>query len=115
MVDILQKLMSMSTPAGEVVLRADPEPRTVRHPIVSVDDHLIEPPDTFTGRLPGKYAGDGPHVERHDGVDYWIFEGERVPVLGVEGIRGWETGKGHFGPISFDRFRPGLWRIDDRI
>ena len=36
-------------PAG---LLPDPEPRPIRVPIISVDDHLIEPPDLFEGRMP---------------------------------------------------------------
>lgn len=115
MVEILEMLMKSEGPPGEVVLRPNIEPGPVLHPIISVDDHLIEPPDLFTGRLPSKFIEFGPHILRKDGVDYWIFEGKPVPVLGQEGIRGWEHGKGHRGPIAFEQFRPGVWKIDDRI
>ena len=30
----------------------EPEPREVRYTIISVDDHLSEPPHMFEGRLP---------------------------------------------------------------
>jgi predicted TIM-barrel fold metal-dependent hydrolase len=116
MVDILKFLENMPREAeGEVVLRADPEPSPRLHPIISVDDHFIEPPETFMGRLPAKFIESGPRVERDDEVDYWIFEGKRVAVLGVEGIQSWEPGKGHRGPIMFEKFRPGTWKIDDRV
>ncbi|HEX4219747.1 MAG TPA: amidohydrolase family protein [Acidimicrobiales bacterium] len=115
MVDIEETLMSMSVPEGGLTLRADPVPALVVHPVISVDDHAIEPPDTFTGRLPRKFAETGPRIEREDAVDYWVFEGVRVPLLGVEGIQSWEPGKGHFGPITFDKFRPGMWQIDHRV
>jgi len=32
--------------------------------IVSVDDHVIEPPDFFDGRLPAKFDEDRPEVVR---------------------------------------------------
>ena len=115
MVDILEKLQHLIGPAGEAVLRADPLPGPRPHPIVSVDDHFIEPPETFTGRLPVRYAESGPHIERQGEADYWVFEGARVPVLGLEGIAGWEPGQGHYGPIAFEKLRPGTYRIDDRV
>ena len=40
-------------------LEADPEPRAIDYTIISVDDHLVEPPDMFEGRLPAKLAGAG--------------------------------------------------------
>jgi predicted TIM-barrel fold metal-dependent hydrolase len=115
MVDILEKLMAMKAPDYEVVLRADPEPGPRPHPIISVDDHYIEGPETFTGRLPAKFKESGPHIERQDEVDYWVFEGQRVPLLGVEGIQSWEPGQGHLGPIMFEKFRPGMWQVDERV
>ena len=36
--------------------------------LVSVDDHVVEPPNMFEGRLPAKYADQAPRVvERRDG------------------------------------------------
>ena len=34
----------------------DPEPREVKYTVISVDDHLVEPPDMFEGRLEGRFA-----------------------------------------------------------
>jgi predicted TIM-barrel fold metal-dependent hydrolase len=115
MVDIVEKLMNMTGPAGEAVLRSDPVPGPRLHPVISVDDHAIEPADTFTGRLPARFADRGPRIERQGAADYWAFEDDRVPLLGVEGIQSWEPGKGHFGPIAYEQFRPSMWNIDDRV
>ena len=30
--------------------------------IVSLDDHVVEPPDVWTKRLPAKYRDVGPHI-----------------------------------------------------
>ena len=40
--------------------------------IVSLDDHVVEPPDVWTKRLPAKYRDVGPHIvmapARHAGA-----------------------------------------------
>ena len=33
--------------------------------IISVDDHVVEPPDLWSARLPKKYLDRGPRIERH--------------------------------------------------
>ena len=45
----------------------DPEPRQVRYTVISVDDHLVEPPDMFSGRLPARLADGAPRVIEADG------------------------------------------------
>jgi predicted TIM-barrel fold metal-dependent hydrolase len=53
------------------------------HPIISVDDHLVEAKDTWTSRFPAKYLDRAPHVIERDGHDIWVFEGEERDVLGI--------------------------------
>ena len=45
-----------------------PEPvaRDRVYTVISVDDHVVEPPDAFTGRFPAKYADAEPRVEPTD-------------------------------------------------
>ena len=44
--------------------------------LVSVDDHLVEPPDLFEKHIPAKYKNDVPKlIQREDGTDAWVFEG----------------------------------------
>ena len=41
--------------------------------LVSVDDHLVEPPDMFEGHIPDKYKEDVPKlIKREDGTDAWV-------------------------------------------
>jgi len=41
---------------------------------VSVGDHIIEPPDLWTHRLPSRYRTQGPHVrEGKEGGQFWCF------------------------------------------
>ena len=49
---------------------------------VSVDDHVQEPPDLWTGRLSrSRFGARVPHVERDtDGTERWVVDGK--PLLG---------------------------------
>lgn len=66
--------------------------------LVSVDDHLIEPPDLFAGHLPAKYLDRAPRlVRRDDGSDVWTFNGatiENPARIGVDNIC-WEADYPH--------------------
>ena len=49
--------------------------------IVSVDDHIIEPEDLWTGRLRAKDCERAPHTEvGDDGLLYWVYESTRRPI-----------------------------------
>ncbi len=38
--------------ATEDLFLPEPLPREVKYTVISVDDHVVEPPHTFEGRLP---------------------------------------------------------------
>ena len=47
---------------------------------ISVDDHVVEPPHMFEGRLPARYVDQAPQVVRTDeGDDVWVFNGADDP------------------------------------
>ena len=47
--------------------------------LISVDDHVIEPPDLFVGHLSVKDLDRAPKLERRpDGTDVWVFNGLEV-------------------------------------
>ena len=88
----------------------DPEPDELFCPIVSVDDHVLEPPHTFAGRMPAKFVADAPHVETDDdGVPWWILEDRRMPILFANGAAGrvLEEWKGA-SRCSYEEFRPSV-------
>ncbi len=56
-------------------LLPDPKPREVKYTFISVDDHLMEPPHTFEGRLPRRLQDQAPQVvETEEGHQVWMFE-----------------------------------------
>jgi len=45
-------------------LLADPGRVETRFTVISVDDHVIEPPNVWQDRLPEKFKAIGPRIER---------------------------------------------------
>ena len=47
--------------------------------LVSIDDHMIEPPDMYKNHVPAKWLDDVPKVIRNEqGVDEWVFQGHKT-------------------------------------
>ena len=52
--------------------------------LVSVDDHVIEPPNLFEGRLSRRAAERAPHIAiQANGREVWMFEGQALPNVGL--------------------------------
>ena len=51
--------------------------------MISVDDHLIEPPGVWVDRLPAKHREAGPRWVVEDGMEAWHFEDVRQSVGGA--------------------------------
>ncbi len=84
--------------------------------LVSVDDHVVEPPDMFEGRVPAKYAGREPKVVHNDdGTDVWSYEGSRIPNVGLNAVVGRPPEEYGIEPTSFAEMRPGCYDINERI
>src|ERR1700675_1906542 len=100
----------------EGVLLPDPEPRPIRVPVISVDDHLIEPPDLFEGRVRSGLAKRAPRiVERDDGVQYWLYEDRTYPNGGLNAVAGRRKDTWSMDPSRFDEMRPGCFDIHARV
>jgi predicted TIM-barrel fold metal-dependent hydrolase len=90
--------------------------------IVSVDDHVIEPPHLFDSHLPARFRDAAPRIRKaQSGADVWVYEGRELPLGHVGEHVGFKEGAtvvvGENGqaPISFDDIRPGCWDIHERI
>ena len=83
---------------------------------VSVDDHVVEPPHLFEGRMPAAYADRAPKVIRTDaGDDVWSFEGAMIPNIGLNAVAGRPKEEYGVDPTSYDEMRPGCWDIHERV
>lgn len=84
--------------------------------LVSVDDHLVEPPHLFDGRLPARFADQVPRVERQaDGSDVWKFNGATIPNVGLNAVAGRPKSEYGIEPTAFDEMRPGCFDVHERI
>ena len=84
--------------------------------LVSVDDHLVEPPHLFDGHLPDRYAEQAPKVVRKDdGSDVWVFNDAQIPNIGLNAVAGRPKEEYGIEPTAFDEMRPGCFDIDERI
>jgi predicted TIM-barrel fold metal-dependent hydrolase len=100
----------------EPVLLPDPEPRPIIVPIISVDDHLIEPPDVFEGRMPAALAEGAPRIIEHaDGSQAWLYEEREYPNVALNAVVGRRKETWNMDPSRFDEMRPGCFDIDARI
>jgi len=99
------------------VLLADPEPRTRHYPVISVDDHLIEPPDLFEGRMPARLSERAPRVVEVSptGGQGWLFEGDLYPNIGLNAVVGRPRHEWSLEPTRYDEMRAGCWDIGARI
>jgi predicted TIM-barrel fold metal-dependent hydrolase len=111
-----QAQRTVAVPRRADLLLPDPEPREVRYTIISVDDHLVEPPGMFAGRLPGRLAEAAPRViEEEDGRQEWEFEGQRYTQVGMNAVAGRRPETYSLEPARFDEMRRGCWDINERI
>lgn len=84
--------------------------------LVSVDDHLVEPPELFEGRLPARFQDRAPHVVRQDdGSDVWVYEGQEIPNIGLNAVAGRPPEEYGVDPTSFDELRPGTYDVHERV
>ena len=84
--------------------------------LVSVDDHLVEPPTLFEGKLPTKFVDDAPRVIRQDdGSEVWTFNGAIVPNIGLNAVAGRPREEYGVEPTAFDEMRPGCYDIHERV
>ncbi|HUC36501.1 MAG TPA: amidohydrolase family protein [Acidimicrobiales bacterium] len=105
-----------STSTYEDLFLPEPAQREVRFSVISVDDHVVEPPDTFEGRVPGSLAERAPRiVETPEGHQVWEFEGERYTQVGMNAVAGRRPETYSLEPFRFDQMRPGCYDVDARV
>jgi len=94
----------------------DPEPRPVRYTVISVDDHLVEPPDMFEGRLPAGLADRAPRIiETPEGHQVWSFDGKTFTQVGMNAVAGRRPETVKLEPFRFEHMRRGCWDIEARV
>ena len=104
--------------------------------IVSVDDHVVEPPDLWERWLPARFRDRAPRVERRGiagleftggttyeivysddapPADCWIYEDLVVPHKRHVAAVGFERDDMTLSPITYDEMRPGCYDPAARV
>jgi predicted TIM-barrel fold metal-dependent hydrolase len=106
--------------------------------IVSVDDHVIEPANVWTDRLPTKYHDVGPRIVRApvadmsyiggkftaipgnpgdpgDQVDWWFYEELRRPLVRLDAASGYPRDEITLKGVTYQDMRPGAWQVGPRL
>ncbi len=99
--------------------------------IISVDDHVVEPPELWSSRLPSQYRERGPRIVRERGsllggeggawrpsvegdwADIWYYEDLVKPVARMSAAVG--LGELRWGTVTYDEMRPGAWEQKARL
>jgi len=84
--------------------------------LISVDDHLIEPPDLFLNHLDAKYQDQAPKLVRTDeGNDVWKFGEIVMETAALNAVAGRPKEEYGLEPQSLDEVRPGCYDVDERV
>lgn len=94
----------------------DPEPRRINYTIVSVDDHVVEPPHLFAEWMSPSLRDRGPQLrETERGHQVWLFEGKMFTQVGLNALAGRRRESWNFEPFRFDQMRPGCYDVNARV
>src|SRR5262249_4351383 len=117
--DLDPEVMRKSMKRVKATFLPEPEPRQGWCPIISADDHVLEPPDLFDRLMPAKFRDQAPHViyEDYDGdeVPYWVIDDAKLPMWPGDGAVGRPSAEWGLAPQRFDDFRPVVANVDARI
>jgi predicted TIM-barrel fold metal-dependent hydrolase len=99
---------------GPALRLPEPAPRAVWCPLISVDDHVLEPPALFE-TVPAAHKDEAPRMERTPTTTAWTIEGQTVPVIGTNGAAGRPVHQWNRDAMAFDDFRAGVHDVDARV
>ena len=84
--------------------------------LVSIDDHVVEPPDMFQNHVPAKYVDEAPKViVTEAGIDQWVYQGKPTGVSGLNAVVSWPAEEWGRDPARFAEMRPGVYDVHERV
>src|SRR3954451_9504978 len=84
--------------------------------LVSVDDHICEPPDMFDAHLPARFKAEAPRVvEYPDGGLQWYYGDLRGRNLGLNAVAGKAPEMFNVNPMRYEDMRPGCYDVHARV
>jgi len=84
--------------------------------LISIDDHVIEPPNMFDAHVPVAYQDQAPKiVSDSNGIENWSFQGTVTGSMGLNAVVSWPKEEWGLDPTTFAEMRPGSYDINERI
>jgi predicted TIM-barrel fold metal-dependent hydrolase len=84
--------------------------------IVSVDDHISEPPGMFDRHLSGKDLASAPKFKTTaQGTDYWEYAGVTIPSVALNAVAGRVPEEYGVEPTALSQIRKGCYDVRSRI
>jgi predicted TIM-barrel fold metal-dependent hydrolase len=83
--------------------------------IFSADDHIIEPPDVWSSRVPAKFKSEAPHVIEEEGRQFWVYEDRRNMTLGLNAVAGLPREQWSMEPTRYSDMLPGCYDSKARV
>ncbi len=84
--------------------------------IISVDDHISEPPDLFDRQLSGDLLASAPKLRQTaKGTDFWEYQGLKFPSVGLNAVVGRPPEEYGMEPNSLQQLRAGVYDVHARI
>ena len=82
--------------------------------IFSVDDHIIEPADVWSSRVPARFKDTAPHVIEEGGREFWVYEDQRAATMGLNAVAGKPQDQWSLEPARFSDMIPGCYDPKER-
>jgi len=84
--------------------------------VISVDDHISEPPDMFEKHLSGEHLASAPKFRTaEDGTNYWEYQGMKMPSVGLNAVVGRPLDEYGMEPTSLEQLRKGVYDPKARL
>lgn len=83
--------------------------------LISVDDHILEPPNLWVDRVAAKDRERAPHMETVDGIECWVYDGKRHPSSGLSAVAGKSKEEFSPEPLPYAEMRPGCYDPKARV
>ena len=83
--------------------------------LISVDDHVLEPPGVWQDRVPSQYREDAPRMVTDEGGEAWVYEDKRIPTIGLSAAAGRTREEFTLEPITYQDMRAGCFDSQARL
>jgi predicted TIM-barrel fold metal-dependent hydrolase len=83
--------------------------------LISVDDHVLEPPGVWVDRVPAKDRDRAPHQVIEGDMEFWVYDGKRYPSSGLSAVAGKKKEEFSPEPVTYAEMRPGCYDAKARI